>query len=512
MNALTELRESISKIIVVLLWLHVPVTAAAAMMVGGDWIGATIGSAVFAAIPTALWKLQNASLNFRFAVAVSYVVQIGLLVYVFSGHPWQIDVHMYFFAALAIIGALCCWQTIIVGTATIALHHLILNFALPLAVFPEGADFFRVVLHAVVVIFEAAVLTWLAFKLVKAFNSSSEAVEIAQSATSAAEVEKQRALEATEEAKNSEAHVMELKAEAERLNDERIQAGSLEQERAKQDRHAVAQAFEESVGNIVKTVAENSHKVTNLAANLQSISSEVTGKVKQASYVTENMSGSVQSVSSATEELSASIQEISTQLNQSSQIASSASKRASATSETMTQLKDAAQQISEVVGLISDIAEQTNLLALNATIEAARAGEAGKGFAVVASEVKNLATQTARATEDITSQVSGIQQVSEKAAEEIESILETINEISSTTSSVASAVEEQTAATNEISASTGKAFTGTVEVKSEVSEIEGFVTRSSSAADDMLAASNELVADADKVQSEVAGFLQKIRA
>ncbi len=512
MNALFELRQSVANKLLLLLWGHVPLIAVSGLYIGGDWITATIGAAVFAAIATGLFLRDGAALAYRYAFAVSYVVQVGLLVYVFSGHPWQIDIHMYFFASLAIIAVMCCWKTIIVATATIAVHHLALNFLLPAAVFPEGADFFRVVLHAVVVVFESALLAWLTFKLVDAFEDSADAVSEAKDATKIADVEKQRAVEATEEAKRSEAHISELKAEADRLNEEKIQSAEKENDRRQQDRQMIATEFEEKVGNILQKVAQNSQAMSGMASNLKNISGNVSEKVSKTSGVAENMTTSVQTVSSATDELSSSIQEISSQVNLSNQVAGAASNRATETAKTMEQLKDAAHQISEVVSLISDIAEQTNLLALNATIEAARAGEAGKGFAVVASEVKNLATQTAKATEDITTQISGIQQVSEQAAGEIEAILATINEINSTTASVAAAVEEQSVATNEISVSTRSAYDGTVHLKGDVANIEQFAQQSSEASEQVLIAVTEMVSDTDKVLVEVTGFLKKFRA
>ena len=512
MNALNELRELVSKYLLYVLWAHVPITAIAAFAVGGDWLYSTIGSAVFAAVPTVIGLKNRMSLQYRYSVAVTYIIQIGLMVYVFSGHPWQVDVHMYFFAGLAIVAVLCCWRTIIVATVAIAVHHLALNFILPTAVFPDGADFFRVVLHAVIVVFESVVLTYLAFKLVTAFTKAEVAITEADKAKQRAETEKLKAEDASKEAQSATERVSALKAEADSLNEEKLRTTEEESERRRLDRLEIANQFEQNVGNVLKKVSENSHSMSELITNLKNISGEVTGKIVQTAGVAETMTNSVQSVSSATEELSASIQEISSQVNQSNKVATTASERASATAGTMEQLKEAANQISEVVSLINDIAEQTNLLALNATIEAARAGEAGKGFAVVASEVKNLATQTARATEDITTQISGIQQVSAQAATEIEAILVTINEINSTTSSVAAAVEEQSVATNEISGSTRNAYDGTVKLKGDVANIEQFAKQSSDASERVLGAVTEMVTDTDTVLKEVSGFLAKFRA
>lgn len=512
MNALDDLRHSVSKYFVYILWLHVPLTAIAALYVGGEWLFATIGSAVFAGISTGLFLRNRISLEFRYAVAVSFVVQVGLLVYVFAGHPWQIDIHMYFFAGLAIIAVFCCWQTIIVATAAIAVHHLALNFLLPVAVFPGGADFFRVVLHAIIVVFEAGVLTVLAFKLVSAFGQAEESIELAGQARENAEEEQRKAVAATGDAEKAAQDVRALKAEADQLNEEKMRHAESESQRRAVDRMEIATQFEENIGTILQKVSENSHGMSSLITNLKGISGNVTDKVMQATGVAETMTSNVQTVSSATEELSASIREISSQVNQSNKVATSASGSATATAKTMGELKDAARQISEVVSLINDIAEQTNLLALNATIEAARAGEAGKGFAVVASEVKNLATQTAKATEDITTQISGIQQVSEQAASEIEIILSTINEINSTTSSVAAAVEEQSVATNEISESTRNAYDGTVKLKGDVANIEQFAKQSSDESERALTAVTELVKDTDNVLEEVSSFLAKFRA
>ncbi|MBO6827414.1 MAG: hypothetical protein JJ879_14505, partial [Sneathiella sp.] len=435
MNALEDLRQTAAKYLNYLLWLHVPLLAIAGYFVGGDWVSATIGGAVFAAIPTLLKFQQGVNFTYRSSVAISFVVQVGLLVYVFSGHPWQIDIHMYFFAALAIVSAFCCWRSILVATVAIALHHLILNFVLPAAVFPEGADFFRVVLHAVIVVLEAAVLVFMTAKLTGAFEASQSAVDMAEKAHQETLAEKALAEQATQDAKKAAAEAVRLKEEAERLQDEKTRADDVQRQERTRQRNEIASSFEESVGGILRKVSDNSKNLSGLADNLQQISVNVENRISHTTDLAGDMTNNVQTVTAATEELSKSIQEISSQVNQSNQVVSNAADRATATASTMAELKDAAQQISEVVSLINDIAEQTNLLALNATIEAARAGDAGKGFAVVASEVKNLATQTARATEEISSQISGIQSVSEQAGSEIEAILKIIEDINSTTAS-----------------------------------------------------------------------------
>ena len=220
----------------------------------------------------------------------------------------------------------------------------------------------------------------------------------------------------------------------------------------------------------------------------------------------------VQTVSSGTEELSSSIAEIGRQVVTSAQIAGKAVDEAGATDATMQGLADNASRISVVVDLIQVIASQTNLLALNATIEAARAGEAGRGFAVVASEVKSLANQTAKATDEIRSQIASMQQVTTSAVSAIRNIGQTIGEINDVTTAIAAAVEEQGAATREIARNIQHAAGGTSEVSSNIVGVSTASAEAGRAASQVLGASDELRREADMLRSEIDVFLSNIRA
>ena len=239
------------------------------------------------------------------------------------------------------------------------------------------------------------------------------------------------------------------------------------------------------------------------------LASKQAGAVAAAS---EEASSNVQTVAAATEQLSSSIQEIARQVVQSSTIAGQAVQEAAATGGTMQTLSEAAQKIGEVVRLINDIASQTNLLALNATIEAARAGEAGKGFAVVASEVKGLATQTARATEDIAEQVTAMQRATQDCVGAIERIDGTIGRMNEISTSIAAAMEEQGAATQEIARNVEQAARGTADVSVNVGGVNRAADETGAAAVEVQQAADGLGVQAETLRREVGNFLAEIRA
>jgi len=297
---------------------------------------------------------------------------------------------------------------------------------------------------------------------------------------------------------------------------EKLKAEQAEMERRaaiekKQAMEKMANDFEQSVGQIVNIVASAATQLQSNAKHLSEMADQTNRQSAAVAAATEEASSSVSTVASATEELSASIGEINRQVTESSRVAQDAVSEVKKTDETVSTLSEAAAQIGDVVKLIQDIAEQTNLLALNATIEAARAGEAGKGFAVVASEVKNLATQTARATEEISKKIVTVQSVSNDSVTAIRGIGKTIEHISEITGAIAGAIHEQTAATKEISNNVQQASAGTNEVSSNIVNVTHAAAESRGASDEVLQASGELSKQSERLRNEIQTFLSKVR-
>jgi methyl-accepting chemotaxis protein/CHASE3 domain sensor protein len=300
--------------------------------------------------------------------------------------------------------------------------------------------------------------------------------------------------------------------EVKRLQDEQEAQKVRAEAEKKAAMEKLANDFQSSVGGIIELLSSATTELQSTAESMSATAEETNRQSTAVAAASEQASRNVQTVASAAEELSASITEISRQVSTSSDVAGRAVDQAERTNKQVEGLADAAQKIGEVINLITGIAEQTNLLALNATIEAARAGEAGKGFAVVASEVKNLATQTAKATGEISQQISGIQSATSEAVEAIKGIVKTISEISQISTSIASAVEEQGAATGEISNSVLEAAAGTREVSSNIVNVSQAAGETGSAATQVKASSGQLAKQSDDLKVAVEKFLTAVRA
>jgi methyl-accepting chemotaxis protein len=305
------------------------------------------------------------------------------------------------------------------------------------------------------------------------------------------------------------------------FKDTRIAADKLAAEQAaahevKEQRTAriemLTRAFETKSGELVGRLSTAANDLQATAQSMAGTAGQTTQQAAGVAAAAEQASVNVQTVASASDQLASSITEISRQVAHSARIASKAKEDAQRTDSVVQALADGAQKVGEVVSLIGSIAGQTNLLALNATIEAARAGDAGKGFAVVASEVKNLATQTAKATEDIARQIAQIQAATKEAVESIQGIGMTIGEISEIAATIAAAAEEQSSATHNIATSVQQAAAGTQEVTAHITGVSQGANDTGSAASRVLGAAGELSRQAEQLRDEVGQYIGGVKA
>ncbi|MCL6706805.1 methyl-accepting chemotaxis protein [Pseudomonas sp. R2.Fl] len=480
MNSLLVLRRKASLGILSLLWLNLALIVVRNLVRGEGFDLFSIGAGLLiVASATLTWAKDRTGPTTRVVTSMAHAATVAILVYAFSGSPLQIDIHMYFFASLAICAVWIDWRAIVGYAALVAVHHVLLFFAMPLAVFPGESDFSRVVLHAVVLVLQSGVLIALAHSVVSAFMASDEAVEAATSAERNAtamaeharkadrEAEEQRRLHEAEKAAEAEAVHTAVRTLGEALN--MLAAGDLAyriDRRFDGELDKLRLSFNTSVENLESVLGQASQVVDTIRSGTLQIS-QANGDLsarteRQAASIEEtasslgNVTDTVRETAKVAEHVGRMVEEARVGAERSGSIVTDAV-------EAMGKIEASSREISQIISVIDEIAFQTNLLALNAGVEAARAGDAGKGFAVVAQEVRELAQRSAQAAKEIKAlittsgdQVRGGVALVDQAGEALRKIAEEVNGISGEIGKIVGSAREQATGLTEIDGAIGE--------------------------------------------------------
>ncbi len=482
---MTDLRSfqlTVAKVLTALGVAHVPMLALICLLLGDDVIANSIVCAALALIPLALLYAGRPITTVAFAIAVTLVGQTSLLVLAFKGHPWQVEMHFYYFAVLAMLSGFCDWRVLVVAAGLVSLHHLSLNFVLPAALYPGGSDVLRVSVHAFVVVIEVAMLIFIGQTIRNAFAAADQARTTAE--TAAAELEAiGRAREQTLATTNRRADLT----------------------------GALLDKFKVEMENSIAVLSQAAHELESNADGFDAAADHARTQLATAAAASEETTAKVATVADAGKELAKTISEISATVAELSRLTSETVDSADIAKRAITELTAAASEIGDMTNLISRIAAQTNLLALNATIEAARAGAAGKGFAIVAQEVKALAAETAKATEDIARKTAGIQGTTERSAAAIAAIANMVRELDNLSARIGGAIELQAGATHEISLSVDAAAAGVGDVTGSISGVAAVADQTAHATKGLRLSAAELAMQTKTIRDRITTFSNSLR-
>jgi len=514
-QSLLDQRRFADKLLIGVLWALVPVVAVAALIAKAPWIALGLGAAGLAGAAAAVRQMDSGGQATRLTVAVALTGSVSLLVAAFAGKAWQIDMHMAYFAALAMLIIYCDGAVILAGAAVVAVHHLLLNLVFPAAVFPGGGDLARVILHAVILICEAAILVWAAGNIARMFAETEAQFQRVDLARQEAESAK----EIAEQARFAEAHSAEERQSLQRFVDEErlavvttlaealdhLAQGDLayridtsfprEFEQLRTD-------FNGAIGRLSATLND----IVTSASAIRGGAGEMSSAADDLSRRTEQQAASLEQTAAALDEITVTVRNTAAGAKTASEVVLAARGDARTSGEVVSQAVDAmskiegsSSQIGQIIGVIDEIAFQTNLLALNAGVEAARAGEAGKGFAVVASEVRALAQRSATAAKEIKALV-------EASAAQVEAGVRLVGETGGVLQRIVDRVAEIDGLITDIAASAQEQATGLHQVNSAINEMDQVTQQNAAMVEQSTAASHALVQESQGLAESVARF------
>ncbi|ODT23128.1 MAG: hypothetical protein ABS35_13200 [Kaistia sp. SCN 65-12] len=520
MNELNKLRDRVSYGIVGLLWINFALIVIRNLLreQGVDWIMilATLALLVPA---TLLWIRDRTGATTRMVTSMANAATVAILVFAFQGSPLQIDIHMYFFASLAICAAWIDWKAIIGYAALVAVHHLLLYVAMPLAIFPGDSDFSRVVLHAVVLIVQSMVLIALTSAVVKAFDVSDkavadavaaerDAVEMADhvkrtDATAEAERRKREA-EKAREADAVDFAVAELAKSLQKLADGDLSCridtafcGPLDELRT--SFNASVQKLE----GVMSQLGEVALVMRNGTSQIGKANEDLSARSERQAVSVEETASALSSVLSTVKETASVADAVGKLVNQARSGAERSGTIVTDAVSAMSRIEQSSQSISNIIGVIDEIAFQTNLLALNAGVEAARAGEAGKGFAVVAQEVRELAQRSASAAKEIKALINA-------SGQEVRHGVSLVDQAGEALSTISAEVQIISREVARIIEGAKSQALGLAEIDTAIGEIDRNTQQNAAMVEESSAAIQQLVQEATTLDQLMAQFKLRV--
>jgi methyl-accepting chemotaxis protein len=429
-------------------------------------------------VSTAFWLRDPTGFPTRLVSTLSCVTFAALFLAFGHGTPIMVDLHMYFFAMLAISAGWCCWRSLVVAAVFVALHHLILNYAYPAAVFPEASNLSRVLLHIMIVIVQVGALSVLINQIVRAFDNAAQAVA---------------------EAADARRTALRLAQDQERIANAESEAHN----------HLLMMhdAFRAQVGQALEAIRESGSNMKDTSRVLLETASKSADAAADAETVSSQSMSGVAMMASSTQELAASIEEIHRRMEQTASIVRTGAAKTHETNERAFVLAETMARVEKFVGMIQHIASQTNMLALNATIEAARAGETGRGFTVVAAAVKALATATAEAAAEIEKNVSDIKDIGHSTVQSVSEIAEIMSDVNAHACQIAAAVRQQQSATNEISEIVSRFALQSQRLADHVEATSRSVGCTSTSAQVVDRSASQVLSAGDRLRTEIDAFL-----
>ena len=482
MNDLDDLQRMVAKALTAVAVGHVPILFLIAMILKFDPVSIAAAAAVMAAVPLAMLLLRRPPRAVALCLAVTLIGQGALLIFIFRGHPWQVEMHFYLFAILAMLAGFCDTGVLAAAALTIAVHHFLLNEIIPDALYPGGSDFFRMCVHAGIVVVETAMLIMVTRMIKKSFAAASHAKLLAQRSAEqlvgiSAKLETQLA-DTTTHADHLGSSLALFKGEVTSSLDRLIDA---------------ARALDGTADGFSKAIHQTTFQTVAVSQAASGANRRVGDVAKAGRQYLETMA------------------EIGQHTYLSARMGNEAVGEAKITVAAVDELVSMSSQIQDAATLIATIAGQTNLLALNATIEAARAGVHGRGFAVVAGEVKSLASQTAKAAESIARLVATIQGSTKRSMNAISSIVVALESLNGRTAVIADAVEERVRVAADMSASVDAAATDVQTVTTAIADIRSVAERSADGSRVLRGAAQDIAEQTRLIRQHVEDFATNLK-